>query len=67
VAERVHLGQPREPVLAAWAITEGGQKMLLGLAPAAKEDTASCRDFLRDLKARSLQTRCWSPPTAHRA
>lgn len=63
----MHLGQPREPVLAAWAITEGGQKMLLGLAPAAKEDTASCRDFLRDLKARSLQTRCWSPPTAHRA
>ena len=28
--------------------------MLLGLAPAAKEDTASCRDFLRDLKARGL-------------
>jgi transposase-like protein len=28
--------------------------VLLGLAPAAKEDTASCRDFLRDLKARGL-------------
>jgi transposase-like protein len=55
IAERVHLGQPREPVLAAWAITASGQKVLLGLAPAAKEDTASCRDFLRDLKARGLQ------------
>ena len=55
VAERVHLGQPREAVLAAWAITASGQKVLLGLAPATKEDTASCRDFLRDLKARGLQ------------
>jgi len=33
LAERVHLGQSREPVLAAWVITESGQKML-GLAPA---------------------------------
>ncbi len=55
IAERVHLGQPREAVLAAWGITASGQKVLLGLAPAAKEDTASCRDFLRDLKARGLQ------------
>ena len=55
IAERVHLGQPREPVLAAWGITASGHKVLLGLAAAAKEDTASCRDFLRDLKARGLQ------------
>jgi putative transposase len=55
IAERVHLGQPREAVLAAWGITSSGQKVLLGLAPATKEDTASCRDFLRDLKARGLQ------------
>jgi len=54
LAERIHLGQPREPVLAAWAITISGHKVLLGLAPASKEDTASCRDFLRDLKARGL-------------
>jgi transposase-like protein len=54
IAERLHLGQPREAVLAAWGITEGGQKVLLGLAPGAKEDTVSCREFLRDLKARSL-------------
>jgi transposase-like protein len=54
IAERLHLGQPREAVLAAWGITEAGHKVLLGLAPGTKEDTASCRDFLRDLKARGL-------------
>jgi len=54
IAEKLHLGQPREAVLAAWGITHGGHKVLLGLAPASKEDTASCRDFLRDLKARGL-------------
>jgi transposase-like protein len=54
IAERLHLGQPREAVLAAWAITESGAKVLLGLTPGTKEDTASCRDFLRDLKARNL-------------
>ena len=54
IAEKLHLGQPREAVLAAWGITETGHKLLLGLAPGTKEDTASCRDFLRDLKARGL-------------
>lgn len=54
IAERLHLGQPREAVLAAWAIIESGTKILMGLAPGTKEDTASCRDFLRDLKARNL-------------
>ena len=54
VAERLHLGQPREAVLAAWGIDESGGKHLLGLLPGTKEDTASCRDFLRDLKARGL-------------
>jgi transposase-like protein len=54
IAERLHLGQPREAVLAAWGITDRGHKVLLGLAPGTKEDTASCRDFLRDLKARGL-------------
>jgi putative transposase len=55
IAERLHLGQPREAVLAAWAITETGTKVLLGLALGSKEDTASCREFLRDLKARGLR------------
>ena len=30
VAERLHLGQPREAVLAAWAITMSGTKVLVG-------------------------------------
>ena len=54
IAERLHLGQPREAVLAAWGIVESGTKVLVGLAPGSKEDTASCRDFLRELKARNL-------------
>ncbi|MGH8631884.1 MAG: IS256 family transposase, partial [Burkholderiales bacterium] len=54
VAEKLHLGQPREAVLTAWGIVETGQKVLLGLAPGTKEDTASCRDFLREMKARNL-------------
>src|SRR5215210_9435541 len=54
IAERLHLGQPREAVLAAWGIVESGTKVLLGLAPGTKEDTASCRDLLRELKARNL-------------
>ena len=54
VAERLHLGQPREAILAAWGIAEDGAKHLLGLLPGTKEDTASAREFLRDLKARGL-------------
>lgn len=54
IAERLHLGQPREAVLAAWGITSRGNKTLLGLLPGTKEDTVSCKEFLRDLKARGL-------------
>ena len=54
VAERLHLGQPREPVLAAWGIAASGAKVLLGLYSASKEDTASARECLRDLKARGM-------------
>jgi putative transposase len=54
VAERLHLGQPREPVLVAWGIAATGAKVLLGLYPASKEDTASARECLRDLKARGM-------------
>lgn len=54
VAERLHLGQPREPVLAAWGIAASGAKVLLGLYAASKEDTASARECLRDLKARGM-------------
>ncbi|MCI0355658.1 MAG: IS256 family transposase [Acidobacteria bacterium] len=54
IAERLHLGQPREAVLAAWAILENGKKTLLHMAPGTKEDTASCREFFHDLKRRGL-------------
>lgn len=45
IAERLHLGQAREAVLAAWGFTAEGKKVLLGLSPGTKEDTASCRDL----------------------
>jgi transposase-like protein len=54
VAERLHMGLPREAVLCAWGITEDGQKVLLHLAPGTKEDTASCTGFFEDLKRRGL-------------
>jgi transposase-like protein len=54
VAERLHLGQRREPVLAAWGVASTGEKLLLGLYPASKEDTDSARECLRDLKARGM-------------
>jgi putative transposase len=55
IAERLHLGQPREAVLAAWGITSQGNKVLLGLLPGTKEDTVSCKEFLRDLKSRGVR------------
>lgn len=54
VAERLHLGQPREAVLAAWGIDAQGAKHLLALLPGLKESTQACVDFLRDLKARDM-------------
>ena len=49
IAERLHLGQPREAVLAAWGILADGKKAPLHLAPGTKEDTASCREFFQDM------------------
>src|SRR5437667_3932820 len=54
LAERLHLGQPREAVLAAWGVLTDGNKVLLHLAPGTKEDTASCREFFQDLRRRGL-------------
>ena len=54
IAERLHLGQPREAVLAAWGVAGDGKKILLHLAPGTKEDTASCREFFQDLRRRGL-------------
>jgi len=54
IAERLHLGQKREAVLAAWGFTTSGERVLFHIAPGTKEDTASCRDFFRDMKNRGL-------------
>jgi putative transposase len=54
IAERLHLGQPREAVLAAWGILADGKKALLHLAPGTKADTASCKEFFQDLRRRGL-------------
>jgi putative transposase len=54
IAERLHLGQPREAVLAAWGILADGKKALLHLVPGTKEDTASCREFFQDMRRRGL-------------
>src|SRR5438876_93555 len=54
IAERLHLGQPREAVLAAWGILADGKKALLHLAPGTKEDTASGREFFQDMRRRGL-------------
>jgi len=54
IAERLHLGQPREAVLAAWGILADGKKALLHLAPGTREDTASCREFFQDMRRRGL-------------
>lgn len=54
VAERLHLGQPREAVLAAWGIDLRGGKHLLGLLPGLKESTDAVLDLLRDLKSRGM-------------
>lgn len=54
IAERLHLGQPREAVLAAWCVLADGKRMLLHVAPGTKEDTASCREFFEDMRRRGL-------------
>lgn len=55
IAERLHMGQPREAVLCAWGFVSSGEKVLLHIAPGTKEDTASCRAFFQDLKNRGLK------------
>jgi transposase-like protein len=54
IAERLHLGQPREAVLAAWGILADGKKALLHLAPGTHEGTASCREFFQDMRRHGL-------------
>lgn len=54
VAERLRAGSRRESVLAAWAITWEGKKLLLHMAPGTKESTDCCRAFLEDMLRRGL-------------
>src|SRR5262245_18631751 len=54
IAEQLHLGQPREAMLAAWGVLADGHKVLLHLAPGSKEDTESCREFFQDMRRRGL-------------
>ena len=68
IAERLHLGQPREAVLAAWGILADGKKALLHLAPGTKEDTASCREFFQDgCAGAACLIPSWSSATGRRA
>lgn len=55
IAERLRPGARREAVLSAWAITWGGKKALVHVAPGTKESTDCCREFLEDLKRRGLK------------
>ncbi len=45
IAERLHLGQAREAVLAAWGFTAEGEKVLLGLAPGTTETRRAVATF----------------------
>jgi putative transposase len=54
IAERLRAGAPREAVLAAWAITWEGAKVLVHMAPGTKESTECCREFLQEMKRRGL-------------
>ena len=54
VAERLNPSERRQAVLCAWGIDAEGNKHLLHLAPGTKEDTASCKAFIQDMKRRGL-------------
>jgi len=54
VAERLHPGQRREAVLAAWGVGADGRKVLLALMAGSKEDVETVRAFFQDLRARGL-------------
>ena len=55
IAERLHAGERKEPVLCAWGICRDGQKVLLAMTPGTKEDAENCRSFFQDMKRRGLR------------
>ncbi len=54
IAERIRPGQRREPVLAAWAFTMEGKKVLLSMMAGSKEDAETVSAFFQDMRARGL-------------
>ncbi len=54
IAERLHAGHRREPVLAAWSFTVEGKKVLLHLMAGSKEDHETVSAFFQDMRARGL-------------
>lgn len=54
IAQRLRPGAAREAVLAAWAITEEGRKVLVHVTPGTKESTECCRAFIEEMKRRGL-------------
>ena len=61
IAERLHLGQPREAVLAAWGILADGKKALLHLARRAAASSS------RTCAGAACPIPCWSSATGRRA
>jgi putative transposase len=54
IAERIRPGQRREPVMAAWAFTASGGRVLLHLMAGSKEDAETVSSFFQDMRARGL-------------
>ena len=54
IAERIRPGQKREPVLAAWAFTATGAKVLLHLMAGSREDAETVSAFFQDMRRRGL-------------
>ena len=54
LAARLTPGYKREAVLAAWAITWEGKKVLIHIAPGTKESTDCCREFIEEMRRRGL-------------
>ena len=59
IAERLHLGQPREAVLAAWGILADGKKALLHLAPGTRRTPRAARNSFMTCAGVVCPTRCW--------
>ncbi len=57
IAERIRPGQRHERVLAAWASTVEGKKVLLSMMAGSKEDGETVTAFFQDMRGRGLGDR----------